>query len=77
MIEAPKYKGVPTYFVIYDGYSRASWKTREELDDLQKQGRVIWAKHKDNRDMELGRDNSVVEIIDKSTVKTSWKEIDI
>ena len=63
-------KEVPNYLVVYDGYSHADWKTREELDDLQEQGRVIWAKHKDNRDMEWGRDDGVVEIIDKNTVET-------
>ncbi len=45
-------KEVPKYFVIYDEYRRTGWKTREELDNLQEQKRVTWAKHEDNRDME-------------------------
>ena len=66
-------KEVPKYFVIYDEYRRTGWKTREELDNLKEQKRVKWAKHEDNRDMELGTDGAV-EIIDRDTVEIGGKE---
>ncbi len=64
---------VPDYFVIYDGYIHEGWKTRDELNKLQEQKRVIWAKHKDNRHMEWGTDG-VVKIIDENTVEIGGKE---
>jgi hypothetical protein len=66
-------KEVPKYFVIYDKYRRTGWKTREELDNLQEQKRVKWAKHEDNRKMEWGTDGAV-EIIDRNTVEIGGKE---
>ena len=66
MKEVPK--DVPTYLVLYDDFSNMGWKTREELNELLEQGRVIWAKHEDNRDMEWGTDGAV-KIIDRDTVE--------
>ncbi len=66
-------KEVPKYFVIYDEYRRTGWKTREELDNLQEQKRVTWAKHEDNRDMEWRKDGAV-KIIDRDTVEIGGKE---
>ncbi len=58
----------PRYYVVFDGYRRMEWKTEDELRNLQEQGRVIWAKHQDNRDMQWGTDGAV-KIIDKDTVE--------
>ena len=66
-------KEVTGYYVLFDEYRRMEWKTEDELRNLQEQGRVIWAKHQDNRDMEWGTDGAV-KIIDSDTVEIGGKE---
>ena len=66
-------KEVPEYLVLHDGYSHMGWKTREELNELLKQDRVILFKREDNRDMEWGTDGAV-KIIDRDTVEIGGKE---